>query len=294
MQWWLLVVVFAAAVLFTNKPRDYTHMILLALTLWQACEHRRHIAFFAILFGYWMPLHVQSLLARSDAGQRDAGLTGNISPRVRIALGGFMIVAFSVVGFHLYSQLRQIPVRRDGYPVAAFQYMADQQLGGNLVVRFKWAQYAIAAFGTTAEEQGRMRVVFDGRFRTCYPQEIVDLYFDFADGDRPGRQRSPASPPVDASRILSYREPHLVLIDRVQKNAVSVMQQHQEDWTLLYQDSLAQLWGRTDRYGVDTSPDYIAPSKRIISNDLQTGVVAWPALPTRRSAPVQLAEADIQ
>ena len=284
---------FVAAVLRTNKPRDYTHMIILGLTLWQACEHRRHIAFFAVLFGYWMPIHLQALLAQADAGRRDTGVAGHIAPRVRIALGALLMVAFSVVGFHLYHQLRQIPVRRDGYPVSAFQYMADQQLDGNLVVRFKWAQYAIAAFGTVPEEQGRMRVVFDGRFRTCYPQEIVDLYFDFADGDRPGRQRSPASPPVDSSRILSYREPHLVLIDRLQKNALSVMQQHQEDWTLLYQDSLAQLWGRTDRYGVATSPDYIPPSQRNISNDLQTGVVAWPALPTRHSTPVQLAEADI-
>jgi hypothetical protein len=291
-QWWLLVVVFIVAVIRTKKPRDYTHMIILALTLWQACEHRRHMAFFAILFGYWMPVHVQSLLAQMDSGRSSAGFAGHLVPRARMALVGLFMVAFSVVGFHLFNQLRQIPVRRDGYPVSAFQYMADQRLQGNLVVRFKWAQYAIAAFGTAPEEQGRMRVAFDGRFRTCYPQEIVDLYFDFADGDRPGRQRSPASPPLDSCRILHYGNPDLVLIDRRQTIPLSVMQQHDTNWTLLYQDSLSQLWGRTSRYGIATSPDYIPDFHRVISNERQTGVVAWPALPTRHTAPVQLAEAD--
>jgi hypothetical protein len=137
-----------------------------------------------------------------------------------------------------------------------------------------------------------MRVAFDGRFRTCYPQEIVDLYFDFADGDRPGRQRSSISPPLDSCRILHYGNPDLVLIDRRQKTPLSVMQQQDANWTLLYQDSLSQLWGRTGRYGVVTSPKFIPESRRVISNELQTGVVAWPALPTRHTAPVQLAEAD--
>jgi hypothetical protein len=290
-QWWLLVAVFIVAVVRTNKPRDLTQMLILVLTLWQACEHRRHMAFFAILFGYWMPIHLHSLLTQSQAGATSPKIAQRMVPAVRMALAGLLLAACGLVGFHLFHQLREIPVRRDGYPVSAFQYMADQRLEGKLVVRFKWAQYAIAAFGTLPEGQGRMRVAFDGRFRTCYPQEIVDLYFDFADGDRPGRQRSSHSPPVDSGRILQYGQPDLVLIDRRQKTAESAIRQHDEDWTLLYQDSLSQLWGRTSRFGIETSPDYVAESNRVISDLEQTGVVAWPALPIRHTVSVQLAEA---
>ena len=62
--WWLMAALFVAAITFTRRQRDMTHIAILCLTLWQACEHRRHIAFFAILFGFWMPMHVQSLWAR--------------------------------------------------------------------------------------------------------------------------------------------------------------------------------------------------------------------------------------
>ena len=252
-QWWLLVAVFIAAVIRSSRPRDLTQLLILALTLWQACEHRRHMAFFAILFGYWMPVHLQSLLTQSRGGATSPGFADRLLPKARLALAGFLLVAGGIVGFHLFQQLREIPVRRDGYPVSAFQYMADRRLEGKLVVRFKWAQYAIAAFGTVPEGEGRMRVAFDGRFRTCYPQEIVDLYFDFADGDRQGRQRSPASPPVDSGRILRYGEPDLVLIDRRQQTAAAAIRQHEHQWTLLYQDSLCQLWGRTGRFGTPAS-----------------------------------------
>ena len=133
------------------------------------------------------------------------------------------------------------------------------------------------------EERPHLKVAFDGRFRTCYPQELVDMYFDFAIGDAPPemRFRSPDSPPVDGSRILKYKHPDLVLIDREQTYAVGIMQQHQDEWTLLYQDALAQLWGRTDKYDNPEVATYIPPSRRVIGDEPQIGYVAWPALPVR-------------
>ena len=193
----------------------------------------------------------------------------------------------------LFYHLRQIPVRRDSYPVTAFQYITDQDLNGNLILRFKWAQYAIAAFGVESDERPHLKVAFDGRFRTCYPQELVDMYFDFAIGDAPPemRFRSPTSPPADGSRILKYKHPDLVLIDRAQTYSVQVMQEQQDDWTLLYQDELAQLWGRADKYNDPLSPDYLRPEQRVIGDEPQIGSVAWPALPRRTSQSVHLAKA---
>ena len=68
------------------------------------------------------------------------------------------------------------------------QYVADQELTGKLVVTFRWAQYAIAAFNPRSHGDDGLLVAFDGRFRTCYPQEIVDMYFDFATGLRMCRE----------------------------------------------------------------------------------------------------------
>jgi hypothetical protein len=287
-----MVVLLVAAILLTRQRRDLTHVAILCLTLWQACEHRRHIAFVAILFGFWMPVHVQSLLARlrrQEAEEADEP----ISPRVRVAMLAILPLVIGLLGCGLFKHIREIPVRRDAYPVTAFQYITDQNLNGHLLLRFKWAQYAIAAFSVESPDRPHLKVAFDGRFRTCYPQELVDMYFDFAIGDAPPemRYRSANSPPVDGGRILRYKDPDLVLIDRAQTYSVQMMQEHQQDWTLLYQDELAQLWGRTDKYDDPRSADYIPLERRRISDEPQEGSVAWPALPRRNAADRQLVQA---
>jgi hypothetical protein len=282
--WWLMVALFLVALAVTRQPRDWTNVAILCLTLWQACEHRRHMAFFAILFGFWMPVHVQSLLLRFKRSRSQDIDPKMLSVRVRRGLLAALAIVTCVLSFNLFNHLRQIPVRRDSYPVTAFQYITDQNLSGNLIVRFKWAQYAIAAFGTPSSERPQLKVAFDGRFRTCYPQQLVDMYFDFAIGDAPPemRYRSPLSPPADGSRILQYKYPDLVLIDREQTYAVQMMQEHRDAWTLMYQDSLAQLWGRSDKYDDPFGLDYVPPARRVIGDEPQTGSVPWPALPRRR------------
>jgi len=60
--------------------------------------------------------------------------------------------------------------------------------------------------------------------------------------------------------------------------------QNQRDWVLLYQDSLAQVWGRRDRYDDRASSDYLPPEARRVGDEPQTGFVQWPAFPVTRKA----------
>ncbi len=277
--WWLLVVLFILTVCGTRKRRNWTHLLILSVTLCQACLHRRHIPFFVILLGYWMPVHIESFFSRLRGQSGRQSSDGERRPGAVWAMIAGVVAAGLVVGVQLYHQLTLFAVRVDGYPVAAFQFMADQELHGRLVTRFKWAQYAVASFGPS----GGTELAFDGRFRTCYPQEIVDLYFDFADGDLgPGRRyRSEASPPIRGDRILEYGKPDLVLIDRGQPNPVRIMKENRDRWVLLYQDGLAQLWGRATRYDDPGLASYVPLNQRELSNRPQSGAVPWPALPIR-------------
>ncbi len=280
--WWVLVATFVGAAVGTRHRRDPIQFALLGLTLWQACLHRRHIVFFAILFGFWMPSHIASLLSRFENRRSNTPVTTNGSPTVRwLGVVGLFVLAVAM-SINLAGQLRMIAVRKDGYPVAAFQYMADHQLGGRLVVQFKWAQYAIAAFAARPSVLPATSVAFDGRFRTCYPQQIVDSYFDFAKGlGAPGvRYRADDSAPFDDSRILRLGTPDLVLIDRRQTHAIDVMQGKSDEWTVLYQDGLAQLWGRAVVFDNPEHTCYVPVSQRRLSEKPQQGVARWPALPT--------------
>ena len=51
------------------------------------------------------------------------------------------------------------------------------------------------------------------------------------------------------------------------------------NWVLLYQDSLAQLWGRGKKYDDPRSPSYLPPEEGHITEKAQTGYAPWPALP---------------
>jgi hypothetical protein len=48
---------------------------------------------------------------------------------------------------------------------------------------------------------------------------------------------------------------------------------------LLYQDSLAQLWGRAERYDDPKSAYYLEPRHREVGEFVQQGFVYWPAIP---------------
>jgi len=177
-----------------------------------------------------------------------------------------------------YPRQAMLTVDKDYYPVTAMQFMADNHLEGKAFVTFNWAQYALAVF---ADSNPNSRIAFDGRFRTCYPQHIIDMYFDFTLGDLPDdrRYREDESGSFDPTKALSFRDPDLVLFERERRNAIETMEAASDEWCLLYQDSLAQLWGRRSVYDDPQSPDFLPQSARDIGNDLQEGAVAWPGFP---------------
>ncbi len=123
----------------------------------------------------------------------------------------------------------------------------------------------------------------DGRFDTSYSRQVLDVNLDFIMGDHPRwRNRSPETGPFRADRVLDLGEPNLALVDRQRSDCVRAIEQR-TDWVLLYQDALAQVWGRRSIYDDASSPQYIPPSARSISDEAQVGWAAYPALP--RMAP---------
>jgi hypothetical protein len=268
------------AIGFTKRKRDWTQIAILALVCWQSLEHVRHIAFFALLVGFWIPAHLASTLQQTQSFFNRQVEEKSSVWKTRLLYGG-LLTGYLFLSCMCLFQLRTIRVDKQEFPVEAFQYVADQQIEGRMVVTYNWAQYAIGTFGGQHADLPHCPVAFDGRFRTCYPQQIVDMHFDFVMGDQgPGsRHRSPLSPPINDSLVLKHRQPEIVLISRRQKPSVRVMQQNSDRWTLLYQDEIAQIWGATSRFGDPTSSDYVPESQRKISDSPQRGSVPWPALP---------------
>lgn len=271
------------ALAFSKKQRDFTHILILGITLWQGITHYRHIPFFVIPMALWVPIHFQSAVSRfrklPETMKKSGEATASTSSASPVFAKVFLLFVF-ILGGMLGSRLLSIRVERKDFPVTAFAYMADNNINGRMVVTYDWAQYAIAAF-CTEDTNNAGALAFDGRFRTCYPQVIVDMHFDFVMG-YPGDQyrfRGEFSPPFDPTMALTHGEPEIVVIDRSQLHSTKTMQENADWWCLLYQDSIAQVWGVRTKYDDPTSPSFIAESDRRITDHPQTGWVAWPALP---------------
>ena len=280
---WLLFGFLGIGFVFSRQPRDFTQLIVIGLVLTQALSHQRHMPFVALLCGFWLPVHLESIWQRLRVSICIPGDLKISSATSAVACLLLLVLAAIFAG-QAGRRLGSLEVRRDAYPVSAVQYMADQGLAGKLVVSGRWAQYALGVMGARKPGDSGVEVAFDGRFRTCYPQEVVDLHFDFfvGNGGPAQRYRSPDSPPTDPKRILMSHQPDLVLLNRRQQHAANVIRTAKSDWVLLYQDELAELWGRAQEFDREASPRYIPKSRRVIGLTKQHGTVPWPAAPRMR------------
>jgi hypothetical protein len=260
-----LLLLTIAAWVATDRRRDWVHAALLALTAWQSLSHIRHIGLFVVLTGFLSLQHIQALWeAVTQKWTRlkpASSATTSDLRRPRFAVLGAAALLVSIGTLPVVAQrVAWLRVDRQAYPVDAIRFIQDHRITGRLVVSFNWAQYAIAAL------QPEVQVAFDGRFRTCYPQEIIDQHFDFLLGEVPGRFRSDRSGPVDPERALNEGSPDLVLLDRSFPHSVEVMN-GQTEFVLLYQDGTAQLWGRRTRFDHQI---------RSISSETPPGHLPWP------------------
>ena len=275
MKLWILVAVAGFALVFSKRKLDATHLLLLSITLWQSLSHFRHGPFFIILCGFWIGPHLHCCLERFTTSHQAL----DASKFAQRAVQATLLVAIFLVGGSLAHRLSDLRVYRNEYPVDAIKFMRKNRLHGRLVVTYDWAQYSIAAF-CSDPSRATSRVSFDGRFRTCYPQSIVDMHFDFLYGHAKSveRYRSPQSPDCDPSRMLRYKDPQLVLLRRFGELTEHHMDMNRDRWVLLYQDAIAQVWGVGHLYDNLSSPRYLPPSSRIIHDRLARDSVTWPAI----------------
>jgi hypothetical protein len=285
----------------SRRPRDFTQTMVLALVLYQAMKHQRHMPFVAILFLYWAPPHLESVwqrLRHTDLLRKLFGdVTASKAPAgVRTILQLGLVLLAAVFTAQVLPRLTEVPVERNHYPVSALEFMARQDCSGRIVVAGHWAQYVLGVMGARTDADPGLQVAFDGRFRTCYPQQVLDLHFDFfsGSGGPDKRYRSPASPPVDPQRILKVGDPQWVLLGNHHEHARNVLREHQDDWVLVYHDGLAQLWGRRTEVDDPSKPTYFSPNRRQLDGIAQQGTVPWPAAPARRSAALLAQQAPRQ
>lgn len=267
---------FVISELRSRAPRDWVQSVILFLIAIQAVGHMRHLAFFAIAFGFWMPRHLHSLWQQMVERRPSLGVHQEI-PRsaarwLKLELGLVAVLLTAA----LANTFASFGVDRREYPVSAFEFMADEQIQGQLVVTFDWAQYALAALAPNTT------VAFDGRYDTCYPLKVVDMHFDLIMIDQPERRfRDPDSGPPNPQTVLEYGNPNLVLLDRRKDPGAVAFLEQQPDWTPLYRDAQCQLWGRRCEFDNSSHTAFLPADRRRLTDLEPSGIAAWPGFPGR-------------
>jgi hypothetical protein len=275
-------IVLTSLVAIVRAPRrDWPRILVLGLVAWQAISHIRHLPMLAMTWGMWMAVPVDAVRADIVRAIKDRqSLEERPALRKRMApwLAPLLCIWIVLTAAMTWPRLSHLQVSTSDYPVDAFAFLAKHRLSGRTIVTFNWAQYAIGLF---ANQELDSSVAFDGRYRTCYSQEVLDRYFDLAFGkDYSGpRYRSPASGPIDPEQSLTRDNPELVVISRLQRPSERIMRRHADRWTLLYQDGLSQIWGRADLFDNLASPRYLSPENRVIGDGFPRGLVEYPAYP---------------
>jgi hypothetical protein len=240
-----LAALFIVSCAYPSGRKKRWETVVIAATLVFAFKHQRHTPFFAIMVGpslvEWLSLLSNRLNVRSFTSSR---ATHSVLSVFLLLLVGYHISHASYrylkAGFHII-------VDPSFYPVQAVQFIQANRIKGNILLPFEWGEYAIWKL------HPRCRVSIDGRFRTAYPENVIDDHI-FPLNDDVAWSRLIKKYPTDI--ILSGQIPFFWNLIKTSK-----------EWIYVYSDRAAMIFVRNNK------------QNRSILNNLKAGKLIYPHEP---------------
>lgn len=243
----ILMLLFAASLVTAPKKFRRWDVACILLTFYASMRHERHMPFFAIMVTPWLISWLSSIFARLRSLNPKLVLTRPSVVILTIAMvcAGVFLSAKGINRYVLSNC--HIMVDPNSYPVAAVRYLKANKISGNLILPFDWGEYAIWHL------HPKMRVSIDGRFRTSYPESLIQDHFAaFSDYKQ-------------WSRMEKY--PGDVLLTR-QKPFFKSMIKPNLPWVCIYSDPTAIIFLRDNeknkKYFVRfSSPGFVNPKEPV-------------------------------
>jgi hypothetical protein len=170
----------AVFVAWSLRWRELTPTLVFLVTIYLAVKHNRHLVFFGLAFGAYMPalLSVNFRVLQTRPGVMAWGnRLGKKIPAVVLVLlsGAFAFRFFALEPFTL-----KIPGEPKlgakvemYYPTGAIDYLEQRHVSGKLLAHFNWGEYCIWRL------YPQCLVAIDGRYETVYPGKVYKEYDDF-------------------------------------------------------------------------------------------------------------------
>lgn len=243
-----------------SRKWEWIDLILITVVAYQAVSHIRHVALLAIAVLILLPRPITDAITHLFP-RINQQWSGHHRTRLRSLLVASIILAIVGLGTHTIVKLWEESVRpwqigvetqsrAPGMPVAAIEVMQNENLAGNILTDYGWAQYVI--WQTFPES----RIAFDGRYRTVYSAELEAEFVEFQKLNQNSHGPTP---------LLDQYPTEILLLPSAQK--VQEYLKQRQDWKQIYKDQQATLW-------VKDLPRY----QEIINRSLQNQI-AIPDLP---------------
>lgn len=232
----LLTLLFICTLFFRKNERRYWEMGIIMLALLYAFKHQRHTPIFAIVAAPYLTEHLTILAQKINLQDRIKSLPSYL------ILNIFLIV---LIGYQLFFTSSKYIKNRCNiivdplkYPVYATHFLKENEIKGNILLPFEWGEYAIWKLYPDC------KVSVDGRFRTVYPQEIIDDHFGISDDESRWKQ------------LLSKYPTDIILAKRnlLSQRLIST----QGEWIYIYSDRISIIFIKNK----DSQKDIIEKLKR--------------------------------
>ncbi|MDH3257184.1 MAG: hypothetical protein OEM27_06170, partial [Nitrospinota bacterium] len=218
-QYKVLVLLFLGTFLLPKKKRVW-EILIITLAIVYGFRHQRHTVLTAILlapylllnYGRWLQWDIRSYYDR---------LSHHFRWTVQGVLGVFVIFMIAMQLNKYAVNDFKIRVDPNVYPAYAALFMEANGLEGNLVVPFDWGEYMIW-------KSPNSRVSIDGRFRTVYPENIIEMNRAFAYGKPEG--------------LTLLRDFPTILVLTKKKEAPHTFMETMPGWVKIYQDPISKLF----------------------------------------------------
>jgi hypothetical protein len=172
----LYVVVFIVSVplILWYPRRDLTTVIVLSATAIMGFLHIRHIIFFTLAFGAFLPPVLTELW---ESLKSDPEIVKRYARFRMIGLTLIILIVCYTVGSAFVRFVSGTPFElrasSEHYPVGAVEIIKKHNLKGNILPSFEWGEYLLWILYPDC------KVGMDGRYETVYRDEVCRDYFDF-------------------------------------------------------------------------------------------------------------------
>jgi hypothetical protein len=226
--------------------REITPALVLLFTIYLAVKHNRHLVFFALAFGAYMPL---SLTAYFRELKTRSGVMAWVHRLGKKIPAVAVILLIGVFAFRFARRdpftLKVPPEPRLGtktelyYPVGAIDYLQQRHLTGKLLVYFNWGEYCLWKL------YPQCQVAIDGRYETVYPPKVNKEYFDFLNAGKAWRN------------FLEHYPPDMILIEL--RSRVYPLLSRDPEWRQVYADPGCVLFRRQGEVSAGPGQAHIQP-----------------------------------